>query len=107
MVYVKYMLYKETCHWQCCCELWAACKVCYMSQAAWGDNIKHWGIVCRGTVSSDMFLPSLTFSGAPKNVGELVMCFLFFRPAGPRPAPCDAVETWASGYGQLLEMLLD
>ena len=75
------MLYKETCHWQCCCELWAAGKVCYRAQAAWGDGLltlKNWGIVCRDTVLSDMFLPSLTFIGAPGNVGELVMCFLFY-----------------------------
>ena len=33
------MLYKETCHWQCCCEFWAACKVSYWAQAAWGDGL--------------------------------------------------------------------
>ena len=32
------MLNKEICHWQCCCELWAACKVCYRAQGAWGDG---------------------------------------------------------------------
>ena len=53
-----------------------------------------------------MFLPRLAFSGAPGNVGELVTCSCFTTPATPRPAPGDAVGSWASGYGQLLEMLL-
>ena len=38
------MLYKQTCHWQCCCESWAAC---YRAQAAWGDGLltlKIWAL---------------------------------------------------------------
>ena len=36
------------------------------------------------------------------------LCASYFtRPAGPRPDLNDGVGSWASGYGQLLEMLLD
>ena len=40
--------------------------------------MKNWGIACRDTGSSDMFLPRLAFSGTPGNVEEGVMRFLFY-----------------------------
>ena len=52
-----------------------------------------------------MFLSRLAFSGAPGNV-VLVMCFHLIRPAFPKPA-LDDVGSWVSGYGKLLEMLLE
>ena len=63
-------------------------------------------IVCRDTVSSDMFLPSLT-SWRPRECWGIIYVSCFIRPAGPRPAPGEAVGSWSSGDGLLLEMLLD
>ena len=56
MLFIYYT--KKLAIYQCCCVLWAAFKVCYKAQAAWG-------IVCKDTASSDMFLPRLAFSGVP------------------------------------------
>ena len=53
-----------------------------------------------------MFLSRLAFSGAPGN-DVLVMCFHLIRPAFPKPALDDDVGSWVSGYGQILEMLLE
>ena len=46
-IYRFLTIFKETCHWWCY-ELWAACKVCYRAQVAWGDGhlTLKFGVLC-------------------------------------------------------------